>query len=269
MARRPGVFSRRIAVALSVLAFGGAACGVSARRGDAPDRRVGAEDGRPIVVTLPCTTGRDLESALLRAAAGAGVPVGIERLEGAPAERITVHGTYMQRRVTLTDRSLRDAWAVLLNPDDAGTPSMPAGPAYRVAWPEGSDMAHVSGGEGATFLDRIVPDFTVEHATLEQATATLVRELDPAFGTVAAYAGWVGGRGPADGASGASAVERLDAPVSLSVRGGTVRTALDHLAEAHGRVSWVVRYTSPQGDYAGSQIVFAAFNGRTETIRAR
>jgi len=217
---------------------------------------VGALGQHPVVLRLPPSDGLSFEVMTLELSRAAHVAVGLERVVDPPLPGGIISDTRGQRSIAVTGMRLADALSLLLSaPQSAYGPARPQG--YSVEWPSAKGVVHLSSLNAKTsFLMRRVASFELHGQPFSESLSAIHRALDPAFPTSVGSAGSVTG-------------EAWRTPITVALTDATVRDVLDALALAHGDLSWYVRCRSDEGEYAGSTIGFASFDGSGVQVNAR
>jgi hypothetical protein len=238
--------------AVAVLAAGG---------GQAPSARVvGEQRGFPVAMFLPILDGSGAESAVLSVAGAAGVSVGVERVPDEPLPPGVRPVPRSPRKVTLSGMTVADALK-LITEQAPPLRSSTATESVRFGWREAGDMILVSQFVGRpTFLDTVIDQFEVNDQTVRGAMLALHRRFDPDYPT-----------SPVRGRRGGpptipAAFERT---FSLSLQHVTTREVLSAIVRAAGDASWVVRYASIDGGYAGCEIAISSSTGIGFSFNAR
>lgn len=238
---------------------------------DPAGRLVGQDRGHDINVSLPLPTGSEFQQTVFRVAATAGVAVGLELVaDPTQPERISATAKY-PRTVKLNGRSVGDALQLL------GASAPPVSEAAKYAGdgisvvPDTTGVIHVSAIRRATFLDTVLPSFSVKSQSLASAIQQIHRVFDKEY-PLAPQSRAVSIIAPL-GADPAEYVRNLNAAtdqkVSVSLDGVTVRKALDALVIAHGRASWFVTYADLNGTYSNCRIGFRTLEGGGQALSAR
>jgi hypothetical protein len=259
-----GSLQARVLRSGAVALFAAATLGLMGRQGPAA-RQVGAYRDKPLDVFLPIGDGGAVEQVLLNVAAASGVRFGLERVVDDPLPDGVRWLRRSPTRVRLTGQTLGEA----LNWLTAQAPplrSATAGSEMRFKWVEAGDMVLVSQLVGqASFLDAKIGSFEVREANLPEAIAALHHHIDVNYPIrpidVAAQ--------PGMRERPASALATFTTRFTLSLRSVNARDVLTASVRAAGDASWIVRYATPRGEYAGVQIAVASPGGVTHITRAR
>jgi hypothetical protein len=260
----------------AALATGG--MNASATRQSNPLEAVVQSDwtGQTLSVVLPFPNGAACEAAITRLAVAAHLTVGLERVrdEDFPQQ---AHAVIRNRRQEiLTGKRVSEALGLLLDGAAPLTSSTATTPDL-FAWSQSGGVVYITPlGKTRTFLDTVLPDFAFQNDTLGHALARLHKLFDPSFPDPSAI-GRGGGillPGGIDQRQEAELMQAYKAfwekPLSVSVKNVTVRDVLTRIALAHGDASWLVRYRTVAGEYAGTEIgFFSQIDGATETLAAR
>jgi len=222
--------------------------------------------GQSLDVTVPLMYQRQLEDAILRVSSSVKMPLGIERIQDPVGEPNTSRSSPLHHTQQLTGLSIQQAFSILLR----SPPLMDRSARFNVTWPDAGGVIHIAiQGDQQSFLDNMIDTFDISDATLVDAALQVHRLLDPTFTKVPARGGMVTGTSGILTKNGGIADTFLDRRISLSLHGVPVRAVLDSLVLRHGAASWMVRYRDLSKSYAGSEISFASFLGRTATVAAR
>lgn len=199
----------------------------------------------PIVVELPVASGGTVDT-LQRLLVMSGAPFGLEH---APPQ-VESEGEYSRTPtgiIAANGLPLRKA----LNRIAAADP--------RYGWQEANGrilVRSIAGRGPRGFLQRIVPVLELDRASVQTALESIARAAirrRPPAGIATGAAGTMTSVGAGIPTLSESEPEPY---VSVSLRGATVLQALDAVANAHGRLSWVVRYETADGHDDGVSVTF-------------
>ena len=267
--RSPGPFQAKsrwsVGVLLVVTVL--AALGLGSRQLPLGSRKIASPEGYQMIITLPMAAGFIMESAAMRAASGARVPLGFERIED---DRLRVRPTRgSEQRVDLVgqplgqvlDQLTREAPKLVraVVPDD-----------YRFTWREEDGTISVSPVRGhQSFLDTVIPSLDLKDTTLPPAATALHRFFESQYPDRSRAADelprtWLG------------TLEKFlekqaifKRTFSITLTNVTVRQALNALVKAHGEVSWSVTFSDDTLGYQDCNIRFEAFNGASLSFGAK
>jgi len=260
-------FSRKWNLLLSALA-GLGALGATSQVATA-NRTINSLDGFPNIISFPLTSSVVVELDVLRAAAGARVHVGFERIQDEPLPERVIPRPLRPEQVDLAGQPLGQVLDRLTKEAPPLRRSSPPS-VYQFTWKEDEGVISVTPLRGQpSFLDSIVPSIELKDTTLP-AAATVIHRLFDAQSPDTSRAADELPRvfmGTQD-----SFLEKrriFKRTLSISLRNATVREVLNALVKAHGEASWVVIYSDSTLTYQNCDIAFAAFNGARIDFGAR
>jgi len=196
---------------------------------------------------------------VLRAAAGARVSIGFERIDEPRRPPDRSHLPTAPQQINLAGRSLAQALDLLIR----ATPSLLVAPAAesRFTWREEDGMISVTPVRGQPgFLDTMIPALELKEATVPAAATAIHRVFDSQYPDQSRAADELPSvfLGSAENLRAKRAIFKRT--FSLSLTNVTVRQALNAIIKAHGEVSWIVVYPNPTLEYPYSVLAFQAFN---------
>jgi len=211
--------------------------------------------GRPISFTAAEISNSYLEKLVLRVAASVRLAAGIERIAGdfePPAGSNPRTGPEVQLTGLTVDQAL-----LALTKTPTSTP-------YRLAW-SGRTPIVSAFARTRTFLDTVVPRFDLADATLTEGVIAVHRLFDTKF---AYQPGPTSSSLDPDSSEGQRREALFNKRFSLHLENATARDILSAMVTANGDSSWIVRYRSLRGEYAGAEIAISTFEGMTRTLPA-
>jgi hypothetical protein len=200
------------------------------------------------------------ESYVLRAADGARVAIGLERID--PPRRLPdrSHLPTPPQEINLAGRPLGQALDLLTR----ATPSLLAAPAEesRFTWREEDGVISVTPVRGRPgFLDTIIPALELKDTTLPVVATKIHRMFDPQYPDRSRAADDLPTAFLGSEADLRAKLAIFKRTFSVSLTNVTVRQALNAIVNAHGETSWVVVYPNPTLEYPYSTLRFHAFTG--------